>query len=126
MSITVGRLGRLLAVAQSGKDIVFSFGSSDLVLTPLLPNLIRHTWVPRHWRIYTERVMGAYAVRRRLWPAGPRATIIEKSETVTVECGELLIEATRDPFHLRYASMDGETFLEEVSEGGLDWSYWDF
>jgi hypothetical protein len=56
MPITVGNLGRLGAVSQRGRDIVFSFESSDLVLTPLLPNLIRHTWVPTHWRLNTEKV----------------------------------------------------------------------
>jgi alpha-glucosidase len=126
MPITVGTLGRLVAVDQRGKDIIFSFESSDLILTPLLPNLIRHTWVPRHWRLYTERVTGSYAVPRRLWPAEPRPTIVETLETVRVKCGELLIEATRDPFHLRYATIDDETFLEEPPEGGLHWSYWDY
>src|SRR6185437_11820497 len=126
MPITVGTLGRLIAVAQQGRDVVFSFESSDLVLTPLLSNLVRHTWVPKHWRLYTERVTGPYAARRQLWPAAVRATIVETSETVEVRCGELLIEATRDPFRLRYSTTDGETFLEEVGEGGLSWNYWDY
>ncbi|HKV53049.1 MAG TPA: glycoside hydrolase family 31 protein [Candidatus Binataceae bacterium] len=126
MPITVGNLGRLGAVDQRGKDIVFSFESSDLVLTPLLPNLVRHTWVPKHWRLYTERVNGTYAARRYLWPAAERAAIVETSQSVQVRCGELLIEATRDPFHLRYSTTAGETFLEEAIEGGLSWSYWDY
>ena len=71
MPITVGTLGRLRAVDQRGRDIVFSFESSDLVLTPLLPNVVRHTWVPTHWRLYTGRVTDSYAVPRRDWPAGP-------------------------------------------------------
>ncbi len=126
MSLTVGTLGRLISVTQRGRDAIFSFESSDLVLTPLLSNLVRHTWVPRHWRLYTERVTGTYAVPRQLWPAGPRASIVETPETVQVKCGELLIEATRDPFHLRYATLNDETFLEEVPAGGLRWSYWDY
>jgi alpha-glucosidase len=40
--------------------------------------------------------------------------------------GELHIEATRDPFRLRYVAADGGAFLEEVDEGGLSWSYWDY
>jgi hypothetical protein len=75
MPITVGNLGRLGSVSQRGHDVVFSFESSDLVLTPLLPNLIRHTWVPTHWRLYAEPVADAYAVHRHYWPAGPAATI---------------------------------------------------
>ena len=126
MTITVGTLGRLLAVEQSAKDIVFSFESSDLVLTPLRPNLIRHTWMPKHWRLYAEPVTGSFAVTRRLWPAGPPAMISEASDTVQVKCGDLLIEATRNPFHLSYSTIDGGTFLEEVPEGGLWWSYWDY
>lgn len=43
-----------------------------------------------------------------------------------MECGELVVEATRDPFHLRYSTTNRETFLEEVPEGGLRWSYWDY
>ena len=50
MPITVGNLGRLHSVSRRGADVGFSFASSDLVLTPLLPNLVRHTWVPTHWR----------------------------------------------------------------------------
>src|SRR6516162_6045100 len=126
MPITVGTLGRLVAVGHRGKDVVFSFESSDLILTPLMPNVIRHTWVPKHWRLYVESAVGSYAVPRRLWPAGPRATIEETTQTIQVKCGELLLQATRDPFHLRYATLDGQTLLEEVPEGGLSWSYWDY
>lgn len=71
MPITVGTLGRLIAVDQRGRDVVFSFESSDLILTPLSSNLIRHTWIPKHWRLYTERPTGTYAVPRRLRPGGP-------------------------------------------------------
>src|SRR5258707_85525 len=56
MPITIGNLGRLASVSQRGRDIVFSFESSDLVLTPLLPNVIRHTWVPTHCRVYAGTV----------------------------------------------------------------------
>jgi alpha-glucosidase (family GH31 glycosyl hydrolase) len=126
MPITVGTLGRLRAVDRRGRDIVFSFESSDLVLTPILPNVVRHTWVPTHWRLYTERVTGSYAVYRRQWPAGPAVTLTETPETVRLQMGELLIEATRDPFHLRYFAADGRLFLEEIDEGGLSWSYWEY
>ncbi len=127
MPITVGTLGRLRAVDQRGRDIVFSFESSDLVLTPLLPNVVRHTWVPTHWRLYTGRVTDSYAVPRRDWPAGPAVTLTETPETVRVQLGELLIEATRDPFQLRYAAAaDGRVFLQETEEGGLSWSYWEY
>lgn len=126
MPITVGSLGRLSAVTRRGADIVFSFESSDLVLTPLAPNLIRHTWVPTHWRLYAERVTNGYAVRRRFWPAAVSATVAETAQDVIIDTGELQIEATRDPFHLRYRARGGETFLEEAAEGGLSWSYWDY
>ena len=127
MPITVGTLGRLRAVDQRGRDIVFSFESSDLVLTPLLPNVVRHTWVPTHWRLYTGRVTDSYAVPRRDWPAEPAVTLTETPETVRVQLGELLIEATRDPFQLRYAAAaDGRVFLQETEEGGLSWSYWEY
>ena len=108
MTITVGTLGRLLAVEQRAKDIVFSFESSDLVLTPLRSNLIRHTWMPKHWRLYAEPVAGSFAVTRRLWPAGPPAMISEAPDTVQVKCGDLLVEATRNPFHLRYSTVGGD------------------
>jgi len=45
---------------------------------------------------------------------------------VRVHTGELLIEATRDPFHLRYCAADGRPFLEEADRGGLSWSYWEY
>src|SRR5438094_3301433 len=104
MPITVGTLGRLRAVHQQGGDVVFSFESSDLWLTPLLPNVIRHTWVPTHWRLYAARVTDFYAVNRDDWPTGPVTSISETSDTVRVQMGDVLIEATRDPFHLRYFS----------------------
>jgi alpha-glucosidase len=126
MPITVGKLGRLRAVDQRGPDVVFSFESSDLVLTSLLPNLIRHTWVPKHWRLYAERVIDGCAVRRRFWPADRAVTITETAEKIIVRMGDLLVEATRDPFHLRYCAGDGEPFLEEAVDGGLSWSYWDY
>jgi len=126
MPITVGTLGRLHAVNQRGRDIVFSFESSDLVLTPILPNVVRHTWVPTHWRLYSERVTNSYAVYRHQWPTGPAATLTETPETVHLQTGELSIEATRDPFHLRYFAADGRLFLEETDEGGLSWSYWEY
>jgi alpha-glucosidase len=126
MLITVGTLGRLRAVEQRGRDVVFSFESSDLVLTPILPNVVRHTWVPTHWRLYTARVTDSYAVYRRYWPAGPATTISETPEAVHLQMGELLIEAMRDPFHLRYFAADGRVFLEEIDEGGLSWSYWEY
>lgn len=126
MAITVGTLGRLHTVAQRDRNIVFSFESSELVLTPVLPNVIRHTWVPTHFRLHVEQVTDSYAVHRRHWPAGPAATITETPETVRVHTGELLIEATRDPFHLRYCAADGRPFLEEADRGGLSWSYWEY
>lgn len=55
MPIMVGILGRLRAVEQRDKGIIFSFESSDLVSTPLLPNVIRHTWRPTHWPLYAQR-----------------------------------------------------------------------
>src|SRR5258708_22896789 len=114
MPIPVGKLGSLRAVDQRGGDVVFSFESSELVLTSLLPNLIRHTWVPRHWRLYATRVTDGYAVRRRYWPADRSVTITESAEKVNVRMGELLVEATREPFHLRYCNAKGEPFLEEA------------
>ena len=125
MPITVGTLGRLHAVNQRGRDVVFSFESSDLLLTPILPNVVRHTWAPTHWRLYAARVTDSYAVN---CDDGPRsvAAITETAETVRVQIGELLIEATRDPFHLRYLTADGRPFLEEIDEGGLSWSYWEY
>src|SRR5262249_9533333 len=45
---------------------------------------------------------------------------------VSIRAGELLIEATRNPFHLRYSTSDGQVFLEETGSGGLSWSYWDY
>jgi alpha-glucosidase len=126
MPITAGSLGRLHMVSRRGADLVFSFESSDLVMTPLLPNVIRHTWVPTHWRLYTEPVREAHAVIRRYWPAGPSPTVRETAGKVFVEAGDFLIEASREPFHLRYCSVDGRPVLEEVEQGGLSWSYWDY
>src|SRR5215472_19254006 len=107
MSITVGSLGRLQQVSQRGADLVFSFESSDLVLTALQPNLIRHTWVPTHWRPYNEPVREAHAAAGRYWPAGPAPSVTETSNSVRIELGDFLIEASRDPFRLRYCSADG-------------------
>ena len=126
MPITTGSLGRLQKVSHRGADLVFSFESSDLVMTPLLPNVIRHTWVPTHWRLYTEPVRAAHAVARRFWPAGPPSIVREASDKVCVEVGDFLIEATREPFHLRYCTTDGRPVLEEIEQGGLSWSYWDY
>jgi len=126
MTITVGRLGRLLNVIQRGADLVFSFESSNLVMTALLPNLIRHTWVPTHWRLYTESVKEAHAAARRYWPAGPTPIVRESSDKIWVEVGDFLIEASREPFRLRYCNGDGRPVLEEIEQGGLSWSYWDY
>jgi alpha-glucosidase len=125
MLITVGTLGPLREVIQERGDVVFSFESSDLVLTPIMPNVVRHTWVPTHWRLYTQAAKDGYAVHRRYWPAGS-AEVTETSDTVRIATGEMIIEATRDPFHLRYLTADGKTFLEEMTEGGLSWSYWQY
>src|SRR5260370_16804265 len=113
MPITVGNLGRLGSVSQRGRDIVFSFESSDLVLTPLLPNVIRHTWVPTHWRLYAEPVADAFAVDRRYWPAGPAFTITATADIVRVHAGELVIEATRDPFPIPSFTPHRPLFLYE-------------
>jgi alpha-glucosidase len=126
MPITVGSLGRLQKVSQRGADLVFSFESSDLIMTPLLPNVIRHTWVPTHWRLYTESVKAAHAAARRYWPARPAPIVREAPGKVYIEAGDFLIEATREPFHLRYCSADGRPVLEEIEQGGLSWSYWDY
>lgn len=126
MPITVGTLGQLRSVEQRKNDIIFSFESSELVLTPLLPNVIRHTWVPAHWRLYTSRGTESHAVHRHFWPAGPTPRITETPETVQIRVGDVYLEATREPFRLRYFSADGRLFLEEAAEGGLSWSYWDY
>jgi hypothetical protein len=121
MPVTVGNLGPLLAVSKRKADMVLSFESSDLVLTPLLPNVVRHTWVPTHWRLYTERMTDVSAFRRREWPAAPYVKIVESADSVSIRAGELLVEATRNPFHLRYSTSDGQVFLEETGAGGLSW-----
>src|SRR5215475_5998649 len=126
MPITVGPLGQLQTLRQRGGDLIFSFASSDLVLTPVLPNVIRHTWVPTHWRMVTSRVKDTCAVSRRLWPVASTVAITETPEVVQVQMGEIGIEATRDPFRLRYLAADGRPFLEEIDEGGLSWSYWEY
>src|SRR5262245_40619117 len=107
MAITVGSLGSLQHISQRGADLVFSFESSDLVITPILPNVLRHTWVPTHWRLYAEPVREAHAVVRRYWPAGPAPTVRQTSTTIHVDVGEVRLEATREPFHLRYCAADG-------------------
>jgi alpha-glucosidase len=113
-------------VSQRGSDLVFSFESSELVVTAMLPNVLRHTWVPTHWRLYTESVSDVHAAVRRFWPAGNPAVIRETHDKVFVEIGEFVLEVTREPFHLRYCSAAGQAFLEEVPDGGLSWSYWDY
>jgi alpha-glucosidase len=123
--ITSGKLGCLRTVSRNGADIILSFESSDLVLTPILRNVVRHTWVPRHWRLFTQNVKQGYAVRRVQWPS-LAATVDETPDRVRMRCGDLVIEAKRDPFHLRYATADGRVLLEEPAEGGLSWSYWDY
>jgi alpha-glucosidase len=126
MTITVGSLDRLQKVSHRGADLVFSFESSDLVMTALRPNVIRHTWVPTHWRLYTEPVRETHATVRRYWPAGPSPIVTEAADKVRVEMGDFLIEATREPFHLHYCSIEGRPLLEEIAQGGLSWSYWDY
>ncbi len=126
MPITSGTLGRLNAVNRRGADVVFSFESSDLILTPLGPNVIRHTWVPTHWRLHKPQVAQGYAVARTQWPAAEFAGVVEGRDGVRVCCGDLVIEATRDPFHLCYLTAGGRVLLEEAAEGGLSWSYWDY
>ena len=106
-------------------DVIFSFESSDLVLTPILPNVVRHSWVPRHWRLFTQKVTQGYAVHRSQWPSID-LEVAETPEIVRIRCADLVIEATRDPFHLRYASAGGRVLLEEDTGGGLSWSYWDY
>src|SRR5258706_12727737 len=80
MPITVGTLGKLLSVAQRNRDVVFSFESSELVVTPVLPNVIRHTWEPTHWRLYTQRGFDTHAVQRRSWPTTSAPIITETSD----------------------------------------------
>ena len=46
MPITVGTLGTLRSVTQRNREVVFAFESSELIVTAVLPNVIRHTWVP--------------------------------------------------------------------------------
>ena len=124
--ITSGTLGRLDSVSRRGADLIFSFASSNLVLTPLGPNVIRHTWVPTHWRLHKQRPAPGYAVIRAQWPAAKFTDVVESRDGVRVRCADLTIEATRDPFHLRYASADGRILLEEAAGGGLSWSYWEY
>jgi hypothetical protein len=47
------------------------------------------------------------------WPADRAVTITETAEKIIVRMGDLLVEATRNPFHLRYCASDGEPFLDD-------------
>jgi len=123
--ITSGRLGRLQRVSRRGADAVFSFESSDLVLTPLGSNVVRHGWIPTHWRLHKQPPERGHAVIREDWP-NASFEIIESDTSVSLRCPGLVIEASRDPFHLRYLTGDGRALLEEVEEGGLSWSYWEY
>jgi alpha-glucosidase (family GH31 glycosyl hydrolase) len=124
--ITSGRLGQLRGVSRRGADIVFSFESSDLMLTPLGPSIIRHTWVPTHWRLHKQPPAQSHAVVRTEWPAAEFGDVEQGSDTVRVRCADLVIEASRDPFHLRYSKSGGKILLEEDPAGGLSWSYWQY
>jgi alpha-glucosidase len=124
--ITSGTLGRLNAVSRRGADLVFSFESSDLILTPMGPNVIRHTWVPTHWRLHKQPAAQAYAVVRTQWPLAEFGEVVESRDMVRIRCADLVIEASRDPFHLRYLTADGRVLLQEARDGGLSWSYWDY
>ena len=124
MPITSGRLGRLQTVSRRGADVVFNFESSDLVLTPAVPNVIRHSWVP-------TSLAASHSKRARIRGpshsmAGIDLEVAETPDVVRIRCADLVIEATRDPFHLRYASAGGRVLLEEDAGGGLSWSYWDY
>jgi alpha-glucosidase len=123
--ITSGRLGRLQSVSRRGANAVFSFESSDLVLTPLGSNVVRHTWIPTHWRLHKRPPQQSYAVIREDWPAAD-FDLDETCDSVRLRCADLLIEASRDPFHLRYSTADGRVLLEEAADGGLSWSYWEY
>ncbi len=112
-------------VSRRGADVVFNFESSDLVLTPLMPNVIRHCWVPTHWRLHTQAPGAGHAVARTDWPE-VAAEVSETSDAVRVRTADIVVEAARDPFRLRYHASDGRTLLEEVAKGGLSWSYWDY
>jgi alpha-glucosidase len=74
----------------------------------------------------TSQAKDTYAVARRSWPVAPAIVVNETPEVVRVQMGEIVIEATRNPFHLRYLTAEGRPFLEEVDEGGLTWSYWEY
>jgi alpha-glucosidase len=76
--------------------------------------------------LYADRGIDACAVRRRFWPADRAVSITETAEKIIVRMGDPLVEATRDPFHLRYCASDGEPMLEEAVDGGLSWSYWEY
>jgi len=120
-------LGCLRQVTTDGGAVVFSFDSSQLILTPVLPAALRHTWVPGHWRLYVQPPSAqGCAVTQRQWPEAPRVTVRERAELVEVRAGEFLIEARRDPFRLRYLDRGGRPLLEEVEPGGLSWSYWEY
>ena len=126
MPITSGTLGRLQTVSRREADVIFSFESSDLVLTPVMPNVIRHTWVPTHWRLHTQKVTDDYAVQRAKWPPASAADVTETSDVVRIRTADLVIEANRNPFRLRYCAADGRVLLEEAAAGGLSWSYWEY
>jgi len=124
--ITSGRLGRLAAASRRGADLVFSFESSDLVLTPLGPNIIRHTWVPTHWRLHKPPPAQAQAAVGTQMPAAQFSELAESRDRVSVRCADLVVEAARDPFRLRYCTAGGSVLLEEAAQGGLSWSYWEY
>ncbi|HLH77300.1 MAG TPA: TIM-barrel domain-containing protein [Candidatus Binataceae bacterium] len=120
-------LGRLKRVTSDGNEVVFGFDSSELILTPVLPTALRHTWLPGHWRLYTQPPSEqGCAVAQRRWPGAPQVAVREQAELVEVRAGEFLIEARRDPFRLRYLNLDGQPLLEEAEPGGLSWSYWEY
>jgi alpha-glucosidase len=125
MPITAGTLGELRDVRLERAQAVFLFDSSRLVLEPVLPNAIRHTWIPAHWRLYTQPFANAYAVPERVWPASA-VQMEQDAGCVRVHAGAITIEAERNPFRLRYLDEAGRPLLEEVEGGGLSWSYWEY
>ena len=118
MPITVGTLGTLRSVTQRNREVVFSFESSELIVTSILPNVIRHTWVPTHWRLYTHRGFDTHAVQRRSWPATPAPIITETADTVRMSWENFASKPRGSPFISAMSRLTAMSFSKRSKRAG--------
>lgn len=119
-------MGPVLSVEQgvpNAYSVQISCENGKVRLSFLKENIIRVHMAPKNNDFpedtYHEGENGPYAVVKYDWSPGVRYQLKEDANTLNISAGELVVNASKSPFHMKFYDRQGNLLVQEREGSGL-------